>query len=472
MSSYVAAVDLGATSGRVIVGSVGPNSLEIRALSRFPNTPLRAPDGLHWNIAELQNEVFDGLRNAFQNFNIQSIGVDSWAIDYGFIANKELLGVPFHYRDERSNFGAKQVLEKVSQEELFRINGLQYLPFNTIFQLAAEPPEGNKPKADTLLLIPDLMNFLLTGKKYAEKTNASTTGLVNINTGNWDPRLLEIAKVPSALMPEIIDPGTLVGNLTTEAEASLGGKCEVVAVGSHDTASAVVAVPMEPSTSVYISCGTWALVGTETTSPILSQEAMKANFTNEGGVDGRNRFLKNVMGLWILNETIREWKDEGQDVDLPKLLSQAADYEGAVSLFDVNDPVFLTQGDMPSRIHKVIEKNNQPVPLNPVEITKSIIESLAYAFTETAIKAADLSGVNLQVIHIVGGGALNSLLCQRVSERSGLPVVAGPVEATAIGNVLIQARTQKIISGDLEGLRHLVKSAFPATKFIPALRGI
>jgi rhamnulokinase len=178
------------------------------------------------------------------------------------------------------------------------------------------------------------------------------------------------------------------------------------------------------------------------------------------------------MGLWILNETIREWKDEGQDVDLPKLLSQAADYEGAVSLFDVNDPVFLTQGDMPSRIHKVIEKNNQPVPLNPVEITKSIIESLAYAFTETAIKAADLSGVNLQVIHIVGGGALNSLLCQRVSERSGLPVVAGPVEATAIGNVLIQARTQKIISGDLEGLRHLVKSAFPATKFIPALRGI
>lgn len=473
MTGFVAAVDLGATSGRVIVGSVSPNTLQMSTIARFPNQPIRAADGLHWDIYGLFGSVIDGLSRAFvQQPHISSVGVDSWAVDYGLVGNGKLLGVPFHYRDERTTFGVSAVHKQLDQNQLFGLNGLQFLPFNTIYQLAAEQKGGNISVADSMLLIPDLFNFWLTNQKFAERTNASTTGLLNIRSGQWDSQLVSATNIHLNQLPEIIEPGFNLGKVTPEISIDIGATPEVVAVGSHDTASAVVAVPMDPETSVYISCGTWGLVGTETPNPILTEEARASNFTNEGGVDGRNRFLHNVMGLWILSESVRHWESEGEQINLPRLVQEAAAFEGEYGIFDVNDPVFLAPGDMPHRITLWLKASDQPVPNSLAAFARCIIESLAVAFVDASFRAAELSQINLKTIHIVGGGALNSLLCNRVSELSGLPVVVGPVEATAIGNILVQARAQGFVMGDLEALRHVVKTTFPPTTYLPALRGL
>lgn len=472
MTGHVAAVDLGATSGRVIVGSVSSNRLEMKTVTRFLNTPVKAADGLHWGIYGLYQSVLDGLKEAFiQQPKIASIGVDSWAVDYGLVGNGALLGVPFHYRDERTSYGVSQVHKQLTQDELFKLNGLQFLPFNTIYQLAAEPVGGNVSLADSMLLIPDLFNFWLTRRMFAERTNASTTGLLNVTTGEWDKQLVSAAKIQPSLLPHLIEPGYNLGTVTDEITSFIGATTDVIAVGSHDTASAVVAVPMDPTNSVYISCGTWGLVGTETNAPILSDEAKTANFTNEGGVDGRNRFLHNVMGLWILSESVRQWEIEGQTIDLSTLITEATNYSGEYGIFDVNDSVFLSPGNMPQRIALWLKAHDQPVPRNTVEFARCIIESLSLAFVRAAQQAAQLSNIPLETIHIVGGGAQNSLLCQRVSELAGVPVVVGPVEATAIGNILVQSRSNKFVNGDLEALRHIVKTAFPPTTYLPALRG-
>lgn len=473
MTGFVAAVDLGATSGRVIVGSVSPNRLHMSTIARFVNQPIKAADGLHWDIHGLYGSVISGLSKAFvQQPQISSIGVDSWAVDYGLLENGKLLGVPFHYRDERTAFGVSRVHQQLTQDHLFGLNGLQFLPFNTIYQLAAEQKGGNISRADAMLLIPDLFNFWLTNRIFAERTNASTTGLLNIQSGQWDQQLVAATNIQMSQLPEIIEPGFNLGTVTDQIARDIGASPDVVAVGSHDTASAVVAVPMDPSTSVYISCGTWGLVGTETSRPILTEEARAANFTNEGGVDGRNRFLHNVMGLWILSESVRHWESQGEQINLPRLVQEASAYEGEYGIFDVNDPVFLAPGDMPRRIALWLRASDQPVPESLAAFTRCIIESLATAFVKASFRAAELSGVTLKTIHIVGGGALNSLLCNRVSELSGLPVIVGPVEATAIGNILIQARAQGFVKGDLEELRHVVKTTFPPTTYLPALRGL
>ncbi|KQO96621.1 rhamnulokinase [Leifsonia sp. Leaf264] len=471
-SGTVAAVDLGATSGRVILGDVGPNELRMQQLARFPNTPVTTPDGLHWNIGELYRSALGGLTTAFRREpKLASIGIDSWAVDYALLHEGRMLSEPFHYRDSRTAAGVKATHAIVPFAELYRRNGLQFLPFNTVYQLMAERgPEsgiGCLSRADSMLLVPDLLTYWLTGELIAERTNASTTGLLDVVTGEWDTALLGQLGLPPALLPSLVDPGTRVGPLTPEVAKQLGGSADVVAVGSHDTASAVVAVPMDAATSAYISCGTWGLVGVELEEPVLTDAARDANFTNEGGVDGRIRFLHNVMGLWLLSESVRSWEADGQRIDLPKLLAAAASLAAPVAVFDADDPRFLKPGDMPARIADYCREHDLAVPVTPVEFVRSIIESLADAFARAVRTAAALTGRTIETVHIVGGGSQNELLCQLTANRVGLPVLAGPVEATAIGNILVQARLQGFAAGSLESLRSLVAAAFPPKRYDP-----
>lgn len=470
----VAAIDLGATSGRVILGHVDPGEVRLVPVARFPNLPVRTIDGLHWNILELYRNAVAGLAAAVkQDPNLRSVGVDSWAVDYTLLRDQRMLGNPFHYRDERSGAGVEATHALIGAAELYAANGLQFLPFNTLYQLGAERLGGGLDGADTMLLIPDLMNFWLTGEKYAERTNASTTGLLRVSTGSttggWDDGLIERLQLPRRIFPELIEAGTRVGALLPAVAAELGAghPIDVVAVGSHDTASAVVAVPMQGERSAYISCGTWGLVGVELEHPVLSEASRAANFTNEGGVDGRIRFLHNVMGLWLLSESVRAWERDGSAIDLPALLAQAADVRAPVAVFDANDPAFLPPGDMPARIAAHCRDHGLPVAGSRPELVRSILESLADAFAKAVRVAADLSGVPVDTVHIVGGGAQNTLLCQLTADRAGMPVLAGPVEATALGNILVQARAQGFVTGDLDALRALVARSFSPTRFVP-----
>ncbi|WP_433412827.1 rhamnulokinase [Microtetraspora malaysiensis] len=469
----VAAVDLGATSGRVVVGHVdqAAGTLRLDHVARFPNIPVRLASGLHWDLTGLYRDLTRGLADAFRREpGVASIGVDSWAVDYALLRGDRVLGEPFHYRDERNEAAVEAVHARVPFEELYRRNGLQFLPFNTVYQLAAERTGGCLGLADSLLLIPDLVGFQLTGAKVAERTNASTTGLLDVETGGWDRELVERLGLEASVLPRLVSPGTSLGGLRPGVAAELGAPAgmQVVAVGSHDTASAVVAVPMRPESAAYISCGTWGLVGVELERPVTTDAAREANFTNEGGVDGRVRFLHNVMGLWLLSESVRWWERDGSSIDLPELLAQAAAVTTAVPVFDANDPRFLAPGDLPGRIAEWCAERGVAAPRSRAEFARSIVESLAEAFARAVRTASALSGVGVETIHIVGGGALNALLCQRTADRSGLPVLAGPVEATAIGNVLVQARSAGFAEGGLEALRSLVARAFSPMRHDPA----
>jgi rhamnulokinase len=475
MSGHVAAVDLGATSGRVILGHVGKGELDIRPVARFANAPVRLADGLHWDFAGLHRSVLDGLTAAVREQpQVASIGVDSWAVDYALLRGRRMLGEPFHYRDERTAAAVEATHATVAFDELYRRNGLQFLPFNTLYQLVAERSAGMLEIADSLLLIPDLIGFQLTGTAVAERTNASTTGLLGVTSREWDHDLVERLGLPVSLLPRLVEPGETIGTLSPGVIDEIGARrpIDVVAVGSHDTASAVVAVPMHAESAAYISCGTWGLVGVELEHPVVTDAARAANFTNEGGVDGRVRFLHNVMGLWLLSESMRTWEKETGAISLADLLARAGAVDpSAVPVFDANDPRFLAPGDLPARIAQWCGEHGVAAPTGHAEFTRSIIESLAQAFADAVRTASDLSARTVTTIHMVGGGALNELLCQRTADRSGLPVLAGPVEATAIGNVLVQARAQGFVDGDLDALRALVATAFRPTRYEAQVTG-
>ncbi|MEV7767958.1 rhamnulokinase family protein [Microbacterium sp. NPDC086615] len=458
----VAAVDLGATSGRVMIGRVGDDVLELEQVARFPNGPVERADGWHWDVEALWNHVREGLAEALRREpGIESVGIDSWAVDYGLLSRDGgLVAEPFHYRDERTARGVDAVHGIVPFEELYRRNGLQFLPFNTVYQYAADALVA---EAETSLLIPDLLAERLTGRRVAERTNASTTGLLDARTRQWDLALAEALGIPPRVLPPLVDPGETIGRARGLSDVP------VIAVGSHDTASAIVAVPLSSPDAAYISCGTWGLVGLEVAEPIVTDAARAANFTNEGGVDGRVRFLHNVTGLWLLSETVRAWSErDGAPVDLPALLAAASAEPVPERLFDADDASLAAPGDMPARIAALLGMP-EPGPDERAAFARVIVESIANAFARTLRTAGELAGREIDVVHLVGGGALNALLCQATADRSGLPVLAGPVEATALGNVLVQARALGCFGTDasLEDLRVRVASAFPAVRFDP-----
>lgn len=469
----VVAVDLGASSGRVVLGRVGSGTLELEEVHRFPNEAVALPDALHWDALGLYREVLAGLaRVAHVERDVASVGVDSWAIDYALLdGDGRLLGNPYAYRDPRAARGVEHVHARVAAERLYERTGVQFLPFNTIYQLAASLGTAELDAAATLVLMPDLIGYWLSGVRLAEATNASTTGLFDVSTRGWATDLVEAVGLPSRILPGLRVPGDRLGGLRPAVREATGlpATTELTLVGSHDTASAVVGVPAEDDRFAYISCGTWALVGVELDGPILTDESRAANFTNEGGVDGRIRFLRNVTGLWLLQESIRAWERAGSTEDRDALVGAAAALPAGGSIIDPDDPLFLAPGDMPARIAEACRAGGQPVPSSRPAVVRCILDSLALAFARTLRDAVRLSDRDVRVVHLVGGGSRNELLCQLTADACGLPVVAGPVEATAIGNVLVQARAHGFVGGDLGALRALVRTTRPLGRFEPRL---
>lgn len=452
-----------------MVGEVDRDTLRLHTVARFDNAPVRLPDGLHWNIAELYRQSLLGLRTAAAGKVAPapvSVAVDSWAVDYGLLREGRLIGMPYHYRDERTAGGVEAVHRVADRRQLYERNGLQFLPFNTLYQLAADPLVG---LADRALLIPDLIGYWLSGTLATERTNASTTGLLDPRSRDWDRDLCDLLGLGPGLFPDLMDAGTALGVVTPEVGEWIGATGLVVSsVGSHDTASAVVGVPLSAPDAAYISCGTWGLVGVELDRPVISEASRTANFTNEGGVDGRTRFLTNVMGTWLLSETMRGWEAGGEEIDLTSLLRQAGQESGPVTIFDVQDPRFVAPGDMPQRIADYCAEHGLPVPSGRPALVRSIVHSLAAGFARAVEQVGDLTGLRCAPIHLVGGGAQNAMLCQAVADRSGREVIAGPVEATAMGNVLVQARSLGAVDGTLEDLRALIGRTHSLTTYRPA----
>ncbi|MBN1170600.1 MAG: rhamnulokinase [Micromonosporaceae bacterium] len=427
----------------------GRDTLDLVEVHRFLNRPVRAGGTLHWDILALYRETLDGLQAAGP---VTTIGIDSWAVDYGLLdVDGALLGNPVHYRDRRTDTVMERVTGQLGDQRLYATTGLQQLPFNTLYQLVAAAGSPQLAAAHRLLMIPDLIAYWLTGEIGAELTNASTTQLYDLRRRCWATELMADAGIRADLFPALRQPGTPIGPV--QPELDLPGRPEVVAVGSHDTASAVVGVPASGEHFAYISCGTWSLVGVELDSPVLSPESRQANFTNESGVDGTIRYLRNVMGLWLLQESMRVWR---ADDPLP-LLRQAAREPALASVIDVDDPVFLPPGDMPARIAEACRRRGELVPATPAATVRCIVDSLALAHRRALAQAQELSGRHVETVHIVGGGARNALLCQLTADACGLPVLAGPVEATVLGNVLVQARAAGVLCGDLPALRAVLR---------------
>ena len=472
-ATAVAAVDLGASGGRVMMGTVGRGQqLELQELHRFPNVPVRVLGTLHWDVLALFQGVLDGLGAAARaGAGLASLGIDTWGVDYGLLdADGTLLGNPVHYRDTRTEGMAGQVLARVPAAKLYAITGIQQLPLNTIFQLAAAVGTPQLAAARTLLMIPDLLAYWLTGQAGAEVTNASTTQLYDVRAQAWATSLMTRVGIPPGIFPPLRRPGDIIGELLPRitTETGLATPVPVLAVGSHDTASAVAAVPAQGPGFAYISCGTWSLVGMELPGPVLSEASFKANFTNEAGIDGTIRYLRNVMGLWLLQESMRTWSARGTPADLDTLLAAAAEAPALRAVIDPDDPHFLTPGDMPGRIAHACRRTGQDPPADPGATVRCILDSLALAYRRTIAEVQELSGRHVDTVHIVGGGARNALLCQLTADACGLPVVAGPVEAAALGNVLVQARALGAAPDDLAGMRQLLRQTQNLHRFAPS----
>ena len=436
---------------------------------------------LYWDILGLHRGMLDGLGAAARSFDLASAGIDAWGVDYGLLdAGGALLGNPVHYRDSRTAGVVDDVLARVPAADLYAVTGVQQLPINTIYQLAAEARTRQLATARTLLLIPDLLAYWLTGEIGAEVTNASTTQLYDTRAGDWAWDLIGRAGLPAGLFPALRRPGTVIGTMRPElaAEPGLsglgpgrpGGPLPVIAVGSHDTASAVAAVPAGGAGFAYISCGTWSLVGVELDRPVLTEAGRAANFTNETGVDGTIRYLRNVMGLWLLQESVRAWAATGQPSDLAVLLEQAAQVPPLQVVVDPDDPAFLPPGDMPARIGAAARRTGQRPPAGPPAVVRCILDSLALAYRARLREVQELSGRAVDTVHVVGGGVRNALLMQLTADACGLPVVAGPAEAAALGNILVQARTLGAAPADLRGMRALLRATQPLTRFEPSGR--
>ncbi|MDQ0730948.1 rhamnulokinase [Arthrobacter sp. B1I2] len=470
-SSVFAAVDIGASSGRVMLGRVSTAGVSLETVHRFPNGVMELDGGLRWDFDAVYAEVLDGLRAAarvaaVQGATVASIGIDTWAVDYGLVNRAgELVTQPFSYRDDRSRAAVAPVHATLDPGRLYQTTGLQFLQFNTIYQLATEK------NLDGLqaLLIPDLIAFLLTGVRRTEATNASTTGLFDAVAGEWATEFFAALGLRKDLFPPLIQPGEAFGNLLPEIADAVGlpGDTKVVAVGSHDTASAVVAVPARDDAFAYISSGTWSLVGLELKHPVLTEASREANFTNERGVDGTIRYLRNVGGLWLLSECQRTWASEGFRPDLAALLSAAAALPAGGPQINADDSYFIAPDDMPERIRSAVRRTGDVLPNDPAAITRCIMDSLASAYAKTITAAERLAGRPVEVVHVVGGGSQNTLLCQLTANATGRAVIAGPVEATALGNVLIQARAAGAAAGGLPHLRELIAAGADLRRYEP-----
>ena len=471
-ATFRAAVDLGAGSGRVFVGALDATELVLHEVHRFTYAPIRRHGHLRWDAAALFAGLRAGVVHAAAAARraggvLDSIGVDAWGVDYGLIDDEgRLLEDPICYRDERTTNVPGKVLARVSGERLFDTTGIQRLPFNTLFQLFAHADEGLPADATRLLMIPDLCHHFLCGSRTGEPTNASTTQLLNARDRDWDDALFRDLELPRQLMPPLQPAGTVLGWVRSDVRDELDlPVIRVIQPATHDTASAVAGTPLLNGWA-FISSGTWSLVGVERPAPILGAAALAANFTNEIGVSGTVRFLKNVMGLWILDACRREWSGRGRDMTLPDLLAHAAALPAAVAMVYPDAARFFNPSSMTAELRLALSDTGQPAPDDPVELTRVIIDSLALRYASVIDDIERLTGEPIRGIHIVGGGSLNDPLNQAAADASGRPVLAGPVEAAAIGNLCVQG----IASGELSSIgdgRRLLATFDPPRRFEP-----
>jgi len=472
--TQMVAVDLGAQSGRVALGTLDGDRLLVSELHRFRNTPVQAHGTLYWDALGLFEAIQVGLAAAGTNSTeVASVGVDSWGVDYALLDRGErLIENPVHHRDRRTDGVMERLFAKVPAREVYEITGIQLMPINTLVQLYAAVTAGERSLeiAETLLLVPDLFHFWLTGVVKSEYTNATTTQFLDPRAQAWATELLERLGLPTRVLPEFVRPATSLGSLLPEiVERTRLRRAVVVATATHDTASAVAAVPFRHSGSAFISAGTWSLVGLELDSPLITDEAFAANLTNEGGIENTVRLLKNVNGMWLVHECQRAWSAEGNVLDFDDLVRLAARAPAHASLIDPDDASLMQPGSMPERIRQVSRSARQPEPDGPGAIVRCIVESLALKYRYTVELLTRVSGVALSEIHIVGGGARNELLCQSTADAVGLPVLAGPEEATVVGNLLGQA----IALGELSSLdeaRAVVRRSFEPRVFEPTRR--
>jgi rhamnulokinase len=461
------AVDLGATSGRVAIGRVNSGSISLDVVHRFLHEVTPQEDGsLLWDWDLILTEVLSGLREAVKQSDPISLAVDSWAVDYGFISPTHQYLPPVHaYRDPRNEIAYQELTQKIGKERIYSTTGIQFLPFNTIYQLYAARELPEYKKAAKFLMLPDLINFLFTQKLSTEVTNASSTQALNTRTREWDRELIQLAGVREDLFTELHEPGTLIGVVRGFDE--LDG-INVVATASHDTAAAIAGVPFgNRLTEAYISSGTWSLVGVELDAPVLTPEAFAANVTNELGADGTVRALKNVTGMWLLEECRRSWHEQGRDYEMPELLKAASDAKTFTTLIDPNDPLFAPPGGMPERIHAYCVERGLTPPESDGEYAICILNSLAHTYKKTLAEISAVTGRKIELIHILGGGSQNDLLNQLTADICGITVKTGPVEATLFGNVAVQAISAGVVA-NLTEARALIEKSFTSKVFQPA----
>lgn len=469
-SLQMLAIDLGASSGRGIVGSYDGGKLTLDEVHRFSNDPVTVCGTFRWDILRILHEIKTAIRAAgLSGFRPEGMGIDTWGVDFGLLdRHGELLANPVHYRDTRTVGIFDEVEGVLPAEYLYNLTGIQQIAFNSVYQLAAQKRDNPEllAAAEKMLFIPDLLNYFLTGKTANEYTITSTGALVNAATGKCATELFDRLGIKH-LIGDLAPAGTCLGGLSDAVSAELGGvKTDVYHVASHDTASAVISVPAAEPDFVYISSGTWSLMGTELSAPLINGETRRLNFTNEGGALGTIRFLKNIMGLWIVQESRRQWKREGKDYSFADLQRMAEAEAPLQSFIDPDNALFATPGDMPRRVVEYCKKTGQRVPENEGQIVRTIMESLALRYRATAEGIAELRGKPATAIHIVGGGTKDTFLCRLTADACGIPVVAGPVEATSIGNLCMQL----VGKGELTGLaeaRELVRRSFDTTVYEP-----
>lgn len=470
----VLAFDLGASGGRALIGRFSNNAIELTEVHRFSNDPIKIEDTLYWDILKLFNEIKLGIRKASISGGFDSIGIDTWGVDFGLIdADGELVENPVHYRDSRTDGMMEAAFLSIAKEELYMLTGNQLMQINTIFQLLSlvKNRKNLLDSADRLLFMPDLINYMLTANMKTEYTVASTSQMLEPYKRQWNYELLERLGIPSALLCDIVMPGTVAGKLKDDICEELSvPKTDVISVASHDTASALVAVPSNQENFAFISCGTWSLFGTELKSPVINDKTLKYNLTNEGCFGEKIRLLKNIMGLWLIQQCRREWNKEGSGVSFSQLEQEALDADAFKCFIDPDDILFIKPGNFPEKIKEFCKSTGQYIPKTEGEIVRCIYESLALKYRETFEQIKDASELEYDRIFIVGGGVKDQLLCRLTANACGTEVVTGPVEATALGNITVQLIAQGVLH-DVNEARRIIAESFPSVHYKPEDRG-
>lgn len=466
------AFDFGASSGRAILGVLEGDILKVEEIHRFSNDPVEIRGSLYWDTLRLFHEIKQGILKCANSGHrdIESIAVDTWGVDFGLLdQNGDLVGNPYHYRDARTDGMVEEVFRIVSEEELYALTGIELMKINTLFQLYSMKHSDSPAfrQAKTLLFTPDLFNYFLTGEKAVEYSIASTSQMLDARRRDWAWELIDKLGFPREIFPRIVPCGTTIGKLSEDISRELGvGRIPVIAAAGHDTQAAIASVPAQEADYAYISCGTWSLMGVEADQPVINERSHAHSFTNEGGVDSKISLLKNIMGLWLVQESKRQWDREGSKLSFAELEQMAGEAKPFLSFIDPSHPTFIAPGDMPARIREYCRNTGQPVPEGKGEIIRCILQSLALKYRATVENLEDILGKSLPVIHVVGGGIKDKTLCQFTASATGRKVIAGPVEATSVGNLMIQAMALGKVAGLAEA-RRIVMNSFPTAVFEP-----